>query len=213
MYIADLFHADHWMNRPVDLLAGKMRAGELGHLKGKRVEDAVWDYMRRSEKITPVEELRNTNLRLLPGSKKKSTDIDCPLRIGDNLILAEIKGKYLGRAPESFTVPALVKKRWEENRDLLENVDAAARALVVRRNDGTFREGMKGVRRVLPVVVRPLPEWIPSLEDGLWLRKPTRTDVGVPRILTPREPKYFLESATEEIADLPGGYVVEVKDL
>jgi hypothetical protein len=190
-----------------------MRAGELGHLKGKRVEDAVWDYMRRSEKITPVEELRNTNLRLLPGSKKKSTDIDCPLRIGDNLILAEIKGKYLGRAPESFTVPALVKKRWEENRDLLEKVDAAARALVVRRNDGTFREGMKGVRRVLPVVVRPLPEWIPSLEDGLWLRKPTRTDVGVPRILTPREPKYFLESATEEIADLPGGYVVEVKDL
>jgi hypothetical protein len=71
---------------------------------------------------------------------------------------------------------------------------------------------MEGVRRVLPVVVRALPEWIPGLEDRLWLRKPTRTDVGVPRVLTPEELREFLESATEEeIARLPGDYVAEVE--
>ena len=209
-YVADLFHADHWINRPLDLLAGKMRAGESGKLKGKRVEDAVWDYMRRSEKIEPVEELRNANLRLLPGAKKRSTDIDCPLLVGDTIVLVEVKGKYMGRAVEAFADPRLVQKRWEENRELLEKVDDGARALVERKNDATFRKGMEGVRRVLPVVVRPLPEWVPSLDDDLWLRKPTRTDVGLPRVLTPEELREFLEGATDGgMPDLPGGYVVE----
>jgi hypothetical protein len=125
--------------------------------------------------------------------------------------LAEVKGKYLGRAPEIFAEPRLVKARWEENRELIEKVDDAARALVARRKDGTFRKGMEGIRRVLPVVLRSLPEWIPSLEAGLWLRKPTRTDVGLPRVLTPEELRDFLEATTEEeIVNLPGGYVVEV---
>ena len=88
---------------------------------------------------------------------------------------------------------------------------AAARALAACRKDGTFRADMKGIRRVLPVVVRPMPEWIPDLEDAHWLRKPTKTDVGVPRILAPEELKDSLESTCEEeIAGLPGGYVVEV---
>ncbi len=210
-YIADLFHADHWINRPLDLLAGKMRSGAAGDLKGKRVEDAVWDYMGRSDRITPVEDLRNAALRLLPGAAKRSTDIDCPLRVGETLVLAEVKGKYLGRAPEIFAEPRLVRARWEDNRGLLQKMDDAARALVARRNDGTLRKGMEGIRRVLPVVLRPLPEWIPALDDELWLRKPTRTDVGLPRILTPEELRDYLESAAEdEIADLQGGYVVEV---
>ncbi len=77
----------------------------------------------------------------------------------------------------------------------------------------TFRQKLEGVRRVLPVVVRPYPEWIPDLAEEFWLRKPTKPDdIGVPRILTPKELKEFLESTSEEeIAHLPSNYVVDVE--
>lgn len=209
-YVADLFHADHWLNRPLDLLNDQMR-GAAGELKGQRVEDRVWDYMRNSEKIEPAKELRGARIRVM-GSKNLYNDLDCPLKVGDVLVLAEVKGKYMARAPESFARPDLVRRRWEENVKFLRKIDQTAELLALRKEDGTFREAMKDIRYILPVVVRPYPEWIPDLEDKHWLRKPARPDVGVPRILTPPELREFLENpSTDALANLPGGFVVDLR--
>jgi hypothetical protein len=52
---------------------------------------------------------------------------------------------------------------------------------------------------------------MPSLADEHWLRKPSKPDVGVPRVLTPPELKQFLEStATNTIANLLGEFVVHL---
>ena len=212
LYITDLFHADHWLNRPLDLLADQMR-GEAGDHKGKRVENRVWEYVKQSDAVVAVGELRNRWVRRLETGTQYN-DLDCPLRLGSTLILAEVKGKYIGRSPEALVSPKLVERRWNENQKYLKKIDKTAEILAVRREDSTFREGLQGIRRILPVVIRSHPEWIPSLDGDYWLRKPTKTDIGVPRILTPRELKEFLESTTEEeIADLTGGYVVEVDTL
>lgn len=210
-YVADLFHADHWLNRPLDMLHNRMR-GTAGDLKGGRVEDRVWDYMGNSEKIEPVEALRNTSIRAA-GKKEVYNDLDCPLRIGDVLILAEVKGKYMARAPEAFAHPDIVRRRWKENRKFLRKIDRTAELVALRKEDDTFRVGLEGVRFILPVVVRPYPEWVPDLADEHWLRKPSRPDVGVPRILTPPELKEFLEGTPADgIANLPGGFVVDLED-
>jgi hypothetical protein len=115
------------------------------------------------------------------------------------------------RAPEAFASPDLVRRRWEENLKFLEKIDRTAKLLVLRKADGTFRVALEGIRYVLPVVVRPYPEWIPSLADEHRLRKPSIPDVGVPRVLTPPELKQFLEStATNTIANLLGEFVVHL---
>jgi hypothetical protein len=208
-YIVDFFHADHWLNRPLDILSGHVR-GDDARLKGLRVEDKVWEYMERSDTVEAANQLRGAEVRRI-GRSEQLNDLDCPLRFGDTLILAEVKGKYIGRAPESFARPEIVRRRWEENRRFLAKVDETAVTLAARRKDATFREAMTGVRHILPVVLRPYPEWVPDLDDEHWLRKPTRTDVGVPRVLTPQELVEFLRSTTEEeIAVLPGSFVVKV---
>ena len=61
LYIADLFHADCRLNRPLDLLADQMR-GEAGDRKGKRVENRVWEYVKQSDAVVAVGELRNKGL-------------------------------------------------------------------------------------------------------------------------------------------------------
>ena len=208
-YIVKIFQADHWLNRPLDMLSGRIR-GDDDRLRGLRVEDRVWGYMRRCDNVEAVEELRGAEVRRIRSSEQLN-DLDCPLKLGDTLILAEVKGKYIGRAPESFAKPEIVRRRWEENRGFLAKIDETAKAVAARKGDATFRGAMTGVRRILPVVLRPYPEWVPDLADEHWLRKPSRTDVGVPRVLTPQEFVEFLRSATEEeIAALPGSYVVKV---
>jgi hypothetical protein len=64
------------------------------------------------------------------------------------------------------------------------------------------------------VVVRPYPEWVPDLADEHWLRKPSRPDVGVPRVLTPPELREFLEIVDPDtLANLPGGFVVNLEGV
>ena len=61
-------------------------------------------------------------------------------------------------------------------------------------------------------MIRPYPEWVPDLEDVHWLRKPSKPDPGVPRVLTPPELKEFLENTTaDELANLPGGFMMHLK--
>lgn len=212
MYVIDLFYADHWLNRPLDMLNAKMQGG-AGDLKGRRVEDRVWDYMGRSEEIEAVEGLRNAWVRSI-GKNEQYNDLDCPLKVGNVLVLAEVKGKYMARAPEAFARPDLVDRRWKENLRFLKKIDETARLLALRKEDGTFREAMKGIRYILPVVIRPYPEWIPDLEDGHWLHKPSRADVGVPRVLTPPELKEFLENtSTDELANLAGEFIVDINNV
>ncbi len=113
--------------------------------------------------------------------------------------------------PRLFARSDLVRRRWEENLKFLKKIDRTAGLLALRREDGAFREALEGIRCILPVVIRPYPEWIPNLADEHWLRKPSRPDVGVPRVLTPAELKQFLEStATNTIANLPGKFVVHL---
>src|SRR5215217_599985 len=140
-YVVDLFHADHWLNRPLDMLSAEVR-GDEGRLKGRRVENRVWAYLVGSDKIEPVEALRNAPVRSA-GKNEQYNDLDCPLKVGDVLVLAEIKGKYMGRAPEAFSRPDVVERRWKENLRLLEKIDKTARLLALRRGDATFREAMQ----------------------------------------------------------------------
>jgi hypothetical protein len=55
---------------------------------------------------------------------------------------------------------------------------------------------------------------VPDLVDEHWLRKPSRPDVGVPRVLTPPELREFLEIVDPDtLANLPGGFVVNLEGV
>jgi hypothetical protein len=207
VYLVDLFHADHWLHRPFDLLASKM-SGREGGAKGTRVEEAVWQYTSESDAIQPVEELKNLKVRV---EGRDFNDLDCPLRVGDTIVLVEAKGKLL-RYPAEAVDRESVVKRWEENTKYLKKIDATAQVLAERKNQPGYRDGMKGVRRILPVVCRPYPEWVPELDPRYWLRLPTVHDPGVPRILTPPELKRYLEGVDEDVLrGLPRECAIEVR--
>lgn len=207
VYLVDFFHADHWLHRPLDLLSNRMGGGSQGDAKGTRVEEAIWDYVGDSDAIQPLEELKNLKIRV---KGRDFNDLDCPLRVGDTLVLVEAKGKLLRYFAETVNRES-VRKRWEENRQYLEKIDETARLVAQRKNESNYRKGLKGIIRVLPVVCRPYPEWIPQTEQRYWLRQPSQNDPGVPRVLTPTELKEFLEDTdSASLARLPEEYRVEV---
>lgn len=218
VYVADLYHADHWFHRIVDLLGRGMRRGTQANAAGKRVEDQVWSFFEGSGIIKRVEELRGLVVEQKKG--RDADDLDCPLQVGETLVLAEVKGERLHYETEAVE-RRFVRERWEGNgegrkgsREYLDKIDDTARKLTEKRKRDDFRGPMTGVKRILPLLCRPYPEWIPETDERYWLRQPSASDPGVPRVLTPAELKNFLFSVTEEaIGALPGGYVVNVSDL
>lgn len=135
-----------------------------------------------------------------------------PLTVGSTLVLAETKGHRLHYETEAVD-RRFLRERWEDARSYLEKADRTAELVKEMRDREDLRETLAGVERILPVLCRPYPEWVPSDDRRYWLRPPAEGDRGVPRVLTPLELKEFLESRTEEeIAALPGGYVVRLED-
>ncbi|ABG05159.1 hypothetical protein Rxyl_2218 [Rubrobacter xylanophilus DSM 9941] len=206
VYMVDLFHADHWLHRPLDLLAEGMKGGKEGRLKGARVEGQVWDFMGTSDKIQRVEALKGIEVRK---QGQPFNDLDCPLRVGDTLVLAEVKGKLLDPEVEEVGYE-YVKGRWKENLKFLKKIDETAELVAQRHRQPNYKEGMRGIKRILPVVCRPYPEWIPSTEARYWLQEPGENDRGIPRVLTPQELKDFLERLpSPDQVNLPPDYIFE----
>ena len=136
-YLIDFFHADHWLNRPLDMLASKM-SGREGSLKGSRVEDHVWEYMRGSSKVQTIEKMRGMKVRKR-GKRDEFNDLDCPLRLGDTLILVETKGQLL-QYPAEVWDRAAVEMRWEANVRFIRKIDETARVVAERHQDEGYRE-------------------------------------------------------------------------
>lgn len=218
VYAVDLYHADHWLHRLMDLLARGLRKGPEANAAGRRVEEQVWRFFEDSEEIETVEELRGIIVEQRKG--QDADDLDCPLRVGDTLILAEVKGERLHYETEAVE-RRFVRERWEGDdegrkgsREYLDKIDDTAQKVAERRESDDFRESMTGVKRILPVLCRPYPEWIPEADERYWLRLPSGSDPGVPRVLTPAELKGFLLRTSEDTVDkLPGGYVVKTVSL
>ena len=93
----------------------------------------------------------------------------------------------------------------------LEKIEETAEMVAQPHKQPNYKEGMNGIKRILPMVCRPYPEWIPSAEMRYWPQKPNENSRGVPRILTPQELKLFLEdtSASSFTAFSPE-YMVEI---
>ena len=207
-YALDLMHADHWLHRIMDLLANKTREGKQASLKGKRVEEQIWGFFGDSPTIERIEDLKGYVIEHKKG--KDEDDLDCPLKVGSTLVLAETKGHRLHYETESVG-RRFLEERWKDTHGYLDKIDETAKKVAERQHEKDLRERLNGVERILPVLCRPYPEWIPSSDREYWLRPPTRDERGVPRILTPKELKEFLESATDdEIAQLPGEYMVRL---
>lgn len=209
-YVLDTMHADHWLHRILDLIASRTGRGAQASLKGDRVEDQVWDFFGGSASVGRVDALRNYVVERKKG--QDDDDLDVPLRVGSTLVLAETKGHRLHYETEAVD-RRFLHERWKNICDYLDKADRTARRVAGMHDHEDLREALVGVERILPVLCRPYPEWIPNEDRRLWLRPPARGARGVPRILTPLELKEFLESTTdEEIASLPGGYVVSLSD-
>jgi hypothetical protein len=126
-------------------------------------------------------------------------------------MLVEMKGHRLHYESEAVD-RRFIQDRWNNSRAYLDKADRTARKVAGMLDDHEdLREALAGVERILPVLCRPYAEWVPSTDPRLWLRLPAPGFRGVPRVLAPLELKEFLESATEEeIASMPGGYVVSL---
>lgn len=202
-------HADHWLHRIMDLIAGRTGRGRQASLKGDRVEDQIWDFFGGSRAAKRVDDLRNY---VVERKKGQDDDLDVPVKIGTTLVLAEAKGHRLHYETEAVD-RRFLEERWESVRDYSKKADRTAERVAGMRDHEDLRGALAGVERILPVLCRPYSEWIPDEDPRFWLRPPAEGDRGVPRILTPLELKEFLEStADEEIAGLPGRYVVRPVD-
>ncbi len=211
-YAADLFHADHWLHRPLDLLASKME-GEQADAKGRRFEDRLWEYLASVGSLLPVPALRGRTIYRT--RKAPAGDLDCPVALGRVLILIEAKA-YLLRYPAEALHYHAVQQRWEESKRFLRRIGEVAQLLAAQRHRPAFREGMEGIAYILPLVCRPYPEWIHSLDEVYWLRKPDEAVGvrGVPRVLTPGEVHDFFAPLDEEqLLDAVGAHLIRVSDI
>lgn len=208
--VADLFHADHWLHGPMDLLAEAMKGGTEGTEKGDRAEDQVCDYMGEAPGLTVVSALRKPNVKRIMHEGVDLGDLDCPVRLGSTLVVAEVKAYALDYAIDSVERAAL-QGRWRENQCFLDRVDRKARAIARDHKGKHYDKHLKGIRRVLPVVCRPYPEWVPAMERRYWLASPTQAEPGIPRVLTPKELRDLLQNGGEEgLTSLAGEHLIAV---
>ena len=211
-YVADLFHSDHWLHRPFELLANQMIDEESGK-KGRRFEDRLWKYVASLGVLRPIPELRRQKIyRTGRDAGDPQDDLDFTFALGNVLVLADAKAELL-RYPTETMYRNAVQTRWKDTREYLEKIKETAQLLAVQRNRSNFSKGMAGIEYILPLVCRPYPEWVLSLDDTYWLRKPHQEaeDPGVPRVLTPGELRVFFEGMTEsELIKVAGDHMVHV---
>jgi hypothetical protein len=215
VYVVDLLNTDHWLHRPLELLANQM-TDQHSEAKGKRFERRLWDYLEGSGTLRPVPQLRGQTIyRTNKSAGDPGDDLDCTFAIGNVLLLVEAKAELLRYPAETLYYKA-VQSRWDETRRYLEQISDTARLLAAQRNRPNFRRGMEGIDYILPLVCRTYPEWIGSLEGTYWLREPNKPlgDFGVPRVLTPRELRNFFSVMTgQQIIDSLSHHLVNVRDV
>jgi hypothetical protein len=211
-YVADSFHADHWLHRPLELLAGRMTDRQAEE-KGKRFERRLRDFAQsRATTLRPVPEISG---KLFDRAGAPAGDLDCVLRIGEVLLLVEAKARLVRYQAETV-YRAAVLDRWKEARGFIEQAERTARLLAAQRELPRFGRGLANVRYILPVVCTPYPEFVNSLEDRYWIRKPDRAsqDVGVPRLLTPYELlRYFDGKDDRAIIEAAGAHMIELDSV
>lgn len=117
--------------------------------------------------------------------------VDASYRAGDTLVIAECKAKARSFAFFRGDSTA-INYRNQFIKDALEEVDGKAKWLVAHPK-GTTHDICE-FSRILPVVVTPFVEYIPSLDDWYWIEE------GLTRILTAAELKEKLSDGTIERA-------------
>jgi len=193
-YAVDLFHADHWLHRPLELLVGGTK-GKQTAAKGRRFEKKLRDFLGRIDSVRVVDGLQGKTI--VRSNGEYQDDLDCVFVRGSVMILVEAKAELLRFPAETYYRKAM-EDRWNTSKRYLNKIDATATMLASQYKDLKLQEYLSGVRHFLPLVCRPYPEWIPLLEDNLWLRKPENGDPGMPRILTPRELYNLLSQTTDD---------------
>ena len=128
----------------------------------------------------------------LPSKKCKGYDgsskqIDASYGVGDTLVIGECKtkSKSFGFFRGDATA---INHRNEFIRKVLAEVDEKARWLVGHPKGTNY--DIQEFARIIPIVITPFVEYIPSLEDWYWLED------GLPRVLTPKELKEKLSDGT-----------------
>ena len=145
-------------------------------------------------KGTILENLVQSKDSTLPRGRCKAFDgstkqIDAAFPIGNTLLIVECKakGKSFGffRGDEKA-----INFRNEFIRDSLTSVDSKAKWLA--SNPCGKNYDIRKFKHIVPVVVTPFPEYIPSLDTWFWLED------RIPRVLTPRELKQKISDGTME---------------
>jgi hypothetical protein len=149
--------------------------------KGALLENLV----RRGHSALPMGEIKAPD-----GSGRQ---IDAAFALGDTLVIVECKalGRSLGFERGDRRAIEFRNRKLD---GFLRDVDDKARWLAAHPGGPTQAYTLQSFRRIVPVVVTPFAEYIPSLEPRYWLVE------DLPRVLTPSELKDALDEGRLQAA-------------
>ena len=135
-----------------------------------------------------LESLVSRNRSVLPDGECKGPDgtsreFDAAFQIGKVLLIVECKANARSIAYDRGDLSAL-KYRRRAFEEALEQVDEKAKWLTTHVKGTNYN--ISKIEAILPVVVTPFREFMPSLADRYWIRP------ELPRVLIPQELEEFL---------------------
>lgn len=148
----------------------------------------------RGTKGKLLESLAGGKESVLPDGECKgfdgtSKEVDAAIRIGQCVVLVECKANARSIAFDRGDLTAL-KYRNRAIEEALHQIDDKAKWFSNHPKGTNYNLG--GVQVILPIVVTPFKEFIPSLHDRFWVER------GLPRILAPAELNELLKRADLE---------------
>lgn len=149
------------------------------NFKGEALENLI----RKGKSSLPVKECKALN-----GTKKQ---IDAAFSVKDTLIIGECKAIGKSIAYDRGD-PVAIEFRKEKIDGALKAVDEKAKWLA--DNPVGTNYDIRSFRRILPIVITPFVEFIPSLDVYYWISK------DLPRVLMPSEVNKVLEKKIVEQA-------------
>lgn len=149
------------------------------NFKGKALENLI----TKGESVLPEKECKALN--------KTKKQIDAAFEVNDTLVIAECKAIGTSIAYDRGDPVAIEFRRAKIN-DALRAVDEKAQWLA--DNPVGTNYDIRSFRRILPIVITPFVEFIPSLDSYYWM-----TD-HLPRVLIPSELEVALQSQLIEEA-------------
>ena len=169
-----------WIYRRLDDLFFGVKLSDQ-NFKGEALEK----YIRKKESVLPVKECK-----AIDGSKKQ---IDYSILSGDSLIIVECRAIWLSTAFERGDAKAIEYRNNKIN-EALKEIDTKAKWLI--KNPKGKNYDISNYKRIIPIVITPFVEFIPSLDYRYWLSD------DFPRIMNPNELDQALEKGIFDKAAL-----------